>query len=290
MMQIHSFLDTTTETFTHVLVDETTQQCAIIDPVLDFDPSAGRISHENANNLIAFIEQQALTLVYIIETHAHADHLSSAPYLKAKLGGQIVIGKSIDSVQKTFKSIYDLSSQFKTDASQFDILTEEGSTLSLGSLIITAMHMPGHTPADMVYWVDDGQRKAVFVGDTLFAPDVGTARCDFPNGSSSDLYDSIQRLLSLPDDTLLYLCHDYPPKNGRQHAPTTTVADEKQRNIHVKHGTSKAEFIQMRETRDKDLPMPRLILPSVQVNINAGELPNAHANGIKYLSIPLNQF
>ena len=165
MMQIHSFLDTTTETFTHVLVDETTQQFAIIDPVLDFDPSAGRISHENANNLIAFIEQQALTLVYIIETHAHADHLSSAPYLKAKLGGQIVIGKSIDSVQKTFKSIYDLSSQFKTDASQFDILTEEGSTLSLGSLIITAMHMPGHTPADMVYWVDDGQRKAVFVGD-----------------------------------------------------------------------------------------------------------------------------
>ena len=201
-----------------------------------------------------------------------------------------VVGKSIDSVQKTFKSIYDLSSQFKTDASQFDILTEDGSTLSLGSLIITAMHMPGHTPADMVYWVDDGQRKAVFVGDTLFAPDVGTARCDFPNGSSSDLYDSIQRLLSLPDDTLLYLCHDYPPKNGRQHTPTTTVADEKQRNIHVKHGTSKAEFIQMRETRDKDLPMPRLILPSVQVNINAGELPNAHANGIKYLSIPLNQF
>lgn len=290
MMQIYSFLDATTETFTHVLVDESTKDCAIIDPVLDFDQNAGKISHTNADTIINFIQQQGLQPVYIIETHAHADHLSSAPYLKEKLGGKIVIGKYIDDVQKTFKPIYDLGSSFKTDASQFDILTEEGSTLTLGSLTITAMHVPGHTPADMAYLVDDGQRKVVFVGDTLFAPDVGTARCDFPNGSSSNLYDSIQRLLALPDDTVLYLCHDYPPRNARKHIPTTTIADEKQYNIHVKQGMSKAEFIQMRDTRDKNLPMPKLILPSVQVNINAGELPTPHDNGVKYLTIPLNQF
>lgn len=290
MMQIHSFLDKVTETFTHVLVDEESLLCAIIDPVLDFEPNAAKISFDSADAIIEFIQEQQLTLAYIIETHAHADHLSSAPYLKAKLGGSIVIGKHIDKVQKTFKPIYDLPQAFKTDASQFDILTDEGMQLELGELTITAMQVPGHTPADMAYQVTDNQRTAIFVGDTLFAPDVGTARCDFPAGSSSDLYDSIQRLLSFSDDTLLYLCHDYPPKNGREHTPTTTVADEKQRNIHVKQGTSKAEFMRLRDTRDKNLPMPKLILPSVQVNINAGELPPAHDNGVRYLSIPLNQF
>ncbi len=290
MMQIHSFLDKVTETFTHVLVDEESLLCAIIDPVLDFEPNAAKISFDSADAIIEFIQEQQLTLAYIIETHAHADHLSSAPYLKAKLGGSIVIGKHIGKVQKTFKPIYDLPQAFKTDASQFDILTDEGMQLELGELTITAMHVPGHTPADMAYQVTDNQRTAIFVGDTLFAPDVGTARCDFPAGSSSDLYDSIQRLLSFSDDTLLYLCHDYPPKNGREHTPTTTVADEKQRNIHVKQGTSKAEFMRLRDTRDKNLPMPKLILPSVQVNINAGELPPAHDNGVRYLSIPLNQF
>ena len=287
-MIIHSFLDKDTETFTHVLVDEASKHCAIIDPVLDFDPKAAKTTYDSADKVIKFVKEQGLTLDYIIETHAHADHLSSAPYIKEKLGGQIVIGKHIDTVQKTFKSIYHFT-DLATDASQFDILTEEDTTLKLGDITINAMHVPGHTPADMAYQVSDGKKLAVFVGDTIFAPDVGTARCDFPNGSSEDLYDSIQRLLALPDDTLLYLCHDYPPKEGRPHTPSTTVIDQKQRNVHVKQGTTKAEFVRMRNERDKTLPMPRLILPSVQVNINAGELPKPESNGIRYLKLPLNQ-
>lgn len=291
-MNIHSFLDKDTETFTHVLVDEASKHCAIIDPVLDFDPAAGKIRYDNANNVIGFVKSQGLTLDYIIETHAHADHLSSAPYIKAQLGGKIVMGKYIDKVQKTFKTIFNFD-DLATDASQFDILTEEGSELKLGDLSITAMHVPGHTPADMAYKVTDksGDREkmAVFVGDTIFAPDVGSARCDFPQGSAEDLYDSIQRLLALPDDTLLYLCHDYPTKGGREHIAMVCVGEQKLRNIHVKQGTPKAEFVRMRNQRDKTLAMPRLILPSVQVNINAGELPKPEDNGVHYLKIPLNQ-
>ena len=291
-MNIHSFLDKDTETFTHVLVDTASKHCAIIDPVLDFDPAAGKISYDNANNVIGFVKSQGLTLDYIIETHAHADHLSSAPYIKAQLGGKIVMGKYIENVQKTFKTIFNFD-DLATDASQFDILTEEGSELTLGDLSITAMHVPGHTPADMAYKVTDksagNEKIAVFVGDTIFAPDVGSARCDFPHGSAEDLYDSIQRLLALPDDTLLYLCHDYPPKGGREHIATVCVGEQKLRNIHVKQGTSKAEFVRMRNQRDKTLAMPRLILPSVQVNINAGELPKPEDNGVRYLKIPLNQ-
>ena len=291
-MNIHSFLDKDTETFTHVLVDEASKHCAIIDPVLDFDPAAGKIRYDNANNIIGFVKSQGLTLDYIIETHAHADHLSSAPYIKAQLGGKIVMGKYIDKVQKTFKTIFNFD-DLATDASQFDILTEEGSELTLGDLSIIAMHVPGHTPADMAYKVTDksagNEKIAVFVGDTIFAPDVGSARCDFPHGSAEDLYDSIQRLLALPDDTLLYLCHDYPPKGGREHIATVCVGEQKLRNIHVKQGTPKAEFVRMRNQRDKTLAMPRLILPSVQVNINAGELPKPENNGVRYLKIPLNQ-
>ena len=227
-----------------------------------------------------------------IETHAHSDHLSSAHYIKAQLGGKTVMGKYIDKVQKTFKTIFNFD-DLATDASQFDILTEEGSELTLGDLSITAMHVPGHTPADMAYKVTDKsgnkEKIAVFVGDTIFAPDVGSARCDFPHGSAEDLYDSIQRLLALPDDTLLYLCHDYPPKGGREHIATVCAGGQKLRNIHVKQGTSKAEFVRMRNQRDKTLAMPRLILPSVQVNINAGELPKPEDNGVRYLKIPLNQ-
>lgn len=204
----------------------------------------------------------------------------------------IGMGKYIDKVQKTFKTIFNFD-DLATDASQFDILTEEGSEFILGDLSITAMHVPGHTPADMAYKVTDksaGKKKiAVFVGDTIFAPDVGSARCDFPHGSAEDLYDSIQRLLALPDDTLLYLCHDYPPKGGREHIATVCVDEQKLRNIHVKQGTPKAEFVRMRNQRDKTLAMPRLILPSVQVNINAGELPKPEDNGVRYLKIPLNQ-
>ncbi|MFW2177572.1 MULTISPECIES: MBL fold metallo-hydrolase [unclassified Moraxella] len=300
-MNIHSFLDPDTETYTHVAVDESAEQnlaknpsqniskkCAIIDPVLDYDPKAGKTSTQAIDKVIDFIQSQNLTVEYIIETHAHADHLSSAPYVKAKLGGQIVIGKAISQVQQTFKQIFNLDEDFATDASQFDLLTEEGTTLQLGNITITAMHVAGHTPADMAYVFDDGEKQAVFVGDTIFAPDVGTARCDFPNGSAEDLYDSIQRLLALPDDTLLYLCHDYPPAGGRPHTPTACVSDQKLSNIHVKNGTSKAEFVRMRNERDKTLAMPRLILPSVQVNINAGQLPTAESNGVQYLKIPLN--
>ncbi len=286
-MQVETFLDKDTETFTHVLIDNQHQCCAVIDPVLDFDPKSGRTSTDNIDKVIDFIKKNNLTVQFIIETHAHADHLSSAPYLKQKLGGQVVIGKYIYKVQQVFKEIFNLDISFKTDASQFDILTDEGSQLILGSLTITAMHVAGHTPADMAYHVSDGKQQIIFVGDTIFAPDVGTARCDFPAGSADNLYDSIQRLLSFPDDTLLYLCHDYPP-NGRDYQSHVSVLSQKQNNIHVKQGISKDDFIKMRTTRDKNLPMPRLILPSVQVNINAGKLPEPENNGTRYLKIPLN--
>lgn len=286
-MQVETFLDKDTETFTHVLIDNQHQCCAVIDPVLDFDPKSGRTSTDNIDKVIDFIKKNNLTVQFIIETHAHADHLSSAPYLKQKLGGQVVIGKYIYKVQQVFKEIFNLDISFKTDASQFDILTDEGSQLILGNLTITAMHVAGHTPADMAYHVSDGKQQIIFVGDTIFAPDVGTARCDFPAGSADNLYDSIQRLLSFPDDTLLYLCHDYPP-NGRDYLSHVSVLSQKQNNIHVKQGISKDDFIKMRTTRDKNLPMPRLILPSVQVNINAGKLPEPENNGTRYLKIPLN--
>ena len=285
-MDIHSFLDRDTETYTHVAVAKN-GDCAVIDPVLDFDNKSGRTLTTSVDKVIDFIKSEKWTVKYIIETHAHADHLSAAPYIKQNLGGELVIGKHIDKVQETFKKIFNLDMSFKTDASQFDILTDEGSTLQMDNITITAMHVPGHTPADMAYQFSDGEKLAVFVGDTIFAPDVGTARCDFPNGSAEELYDSIQRLLALPDDALLYLCHDYPPQ-GRIHTPTATVMSEKQNNIHVKQGTTKAEFVKMRTDRDKTLPMPRLILPSVQVNINAGELPAPEDNGVRYLKIPLN--
>lgn len=286
-MQVETFLDKDTETFTHVLIDNQHQCCAVIDPVLDFDPKSGRTSTDNIDKVIDFIKKNNLTVQFIIETHAHADHLSSAEYLKQKLGGQVVIGKYIYKVQQVFKEIFNLDISFKTDASQFDILTDEGSQLILGNLTITAMHVAGHTPADMAYHVSDGKQQIIFVGDTIFAPDVGTARCDFPAGSADNLYDSIQRLLSFPDDTLLYLCHDYPP-NGRDYLSHVSVLSQKQNNIHVKQGISKDDFIKMRTTRDKNLPMPRLILPSVQVNINAGKLPEPENNGTRYLKIPLN--
>ncbi|UNU72876.1 MBL fold metallo-hydrolase [Moraxella nasovis] len=285
-MNIHSFLDLNTETFTHILVSEADGVCAVIDPVLDFDQKSGEFSQLGADRIISFIRDHQLTLKYIIETHAHADHLSSAPYIKQQLGGQIVIGQKIDEVQKTFKTVFNLS-DLATDGSQFDILTDEGTTLMLGRITITAMHVPGHTPADMAYQADDGERLVVFVGDTIFAPDVGTARCDFPNGSAKNLYHSIERILALPDETQLYLCHDYPPK-GRDYTPKTTVGEQKRHNIHVKNGISQDDFVKMRNARDKTLAVPRLILPSVQVNINAGELPQPEDNGVRYLKLPLH--
>lgn len=286
-MQVHSFLHQDTETYTHILADADAGVCAVIDPVLDFDPKSGHTSTTSANDVIDFIKQHHWQVNYIIETHAHADHLSAAPHIKAELGGKLVIGKHITGVQTIFKEVFNLDTHFKTDASQFDVLTDEDSQLKLGKITITAMHVPGHTPADMAYVATDEEKTVVFVGDTLFAPDVGTARCDFPGGDAGTLYDSIQRLLTLPDDTLMYLCHDYP-SGGRTHTPSTTVSAQKQSNIHIKDGINKEEFVVMRERRDATLAMPHLILPSIQVNIQAGKMPEPEDNGTRYLKIPLN--
>ena len=286
-MQVHSFLHSDTETYTHVLADVQQQVCAIIDPVLDFDAKSGHTDTASVDEVIAFVREQGWTLVYIIETHAHADHISAAIHVKDELGGKLVIGQYITEVQKIFKKMFNFDSSFRTDASQFDILTDEGETLALGGITITAMYVPGHTRADMAYLAADDEKTVVFVGDTLFAPDVGTARCDFPGGDAKTLYQSIQKLLALPDETIMYLCHDYPSQ-GRKHCPTTTVAAQKLGNIHVKEGINEAEFVEMRERRDATLEMPRLIIPSVQLNIDAGHFPEPEDNGTRYLKVPLN--
>ena len=280
---VESFLDPDTETFSHVAYAGVGTACAIFDPVLDFDPKAGRTSTASADRLMAFIQANQLQVEWIIETHAHADHLSAAPYLKQQLGGKVAIGQPIHIVQQVFKDLFHLEADFATDGRQFDHLFAAGDQFKIGALQATVLHVPGHTPADMAYQVDD----VLFVGDTLFMPDVGTARCDFPGGDAASLYHSIQTLLAFPADTKLYLCHDYPPA-GRQHQAVSTVAAQKAENIHVKDGISEADFVQMRTQRDLGLAMPRLILPAVQVNIRAGQLPPAEANGVHYLKIPLN--
>ena len=251
-MQVHSFLHSDTETYTHVLADVQQQVCAIIDPVLDFDAKSGHTATASIDEVITFVREQGWKLVYIIETHAHADHISAAIHVKDELGGKLVIGQYITEVQKVFKQIFNFDTSFHTDASQFDILTDEGETLTLGGITITAMYVPGHTRADMAYLAADDEKTVVFVGDTIFAPDVGTARCDFPGGDAKTLYQSIQKLLALPDETIMYLCHDYPSQ-GRKHCPTTTVAAQKLGNIHVKEGINEAEFVEMRERRDATL-------------------------------------
>lgn len=286
-MQVHSFLHSDTETYTHVLADVQQQVCAIIDPVLDFDAKSGHTATASIDEVITFVREQGWKLVYIIETHAHADHISAAIHVKDELGGKLVIGQYITEVQKVFKQIFNFDTSFHTDASQFDILTDEGETLTLGGITITAMYVPGHTRADMAYLAADDEKTVVFVGDTIFAPDVGTARCDFPGGDAKTLYQSIQKLLALPDETIMYLCHDYPSQ-GRKHCPTTTVAAQKLGNIHVKEGINEAEFVEMRERRDATLEMPRLIIPSVQINIDAGHLPKPEDNGTRYLKVPIN--
>jgi len=282
-LHVQSFLDPDTETFTHIAHAGIGTACAIFDPVLDFDPKSGRTSTKSADQLIAFIQTHQLRVEWIIETHAHADHLSSAPYLQQQLGGKIAIGQPIDRVQQVFKQLFHLEAEFATDGRQFDHLFAAGDQFQIGELSGHVLHVPGHTPADMAYHIED----AVFVGDTIFMPDVGTARCDFPGGDARTLYQSIQHLLRLPPATKLYLCHDYPPA-GRAHQAVTTVAEQRQYNIHVHDGISEDAFVQMRTQRDAGLAMPRLILPSVQVNIRAGQLPPAEANGVQYLKIPIN--
>lgn len=282
---VQSFFDPATWTYTHVVYDHAGGHGAIIDPVLDFDARSGRTTTTRADEVVAFVRAQSLTIDWIIETHAHADHLSAAPHVQAQVGGRVAIGGAIQQVQRVFKPLFHLEADFPTDGSQFDHLFQDGEPFRIGELMATAWHVPGHTPADMAYVVGD----AVFVGDTLFMPDVGSARCDFPGGDAHQLYHSIQRILALPAETRLFLCHDYPPE-GRAAQPMCTVADQLQRNIHVRDGISEAEFVAMRQARDATLAMPNLILPSVQVNIRAGHLPPAEADGRRYLKLPVNVF
>jgi len=281
--QVKAFFDPATWTVSYVVFDAPGGHCALVDSVLDYDPKSGRTRTDSANQLIAFVREQNLTVDWILETHAHADHLSAAPYLRKHLGGKIAIGGKITQVQNVFKGIFHLEPEFATNGSQFDHLFEDGDTFAIGTLQAQALSVPGHTPACMAYQVGD----AVFVGDTLFMPDVGTARCDFPGGNAHTLYQSVRKLLSLPAETRLFMCHDYPPE-GREAQWECTVADQRARNIHVHDGVSEAEFVAMRTKRDAGLAMPVLILPSVQVNIRAGELPPPEANGVSYLKIPLN--
>ena len=280
---VHGIFDPATWTVTYVVYEKPGSSCAIIDSVLDYDPKSGRTKHTSADKVIDFVRANNLTVKWILETHAHADHLSAAPYLKQQLGGKIAIGDHITTVQKVFAGVFNLEPEFRQDGSQFDALIREGEPFSVGALEGHALFVPGHTPACMAYQFGD----AVFVGDTLFMPDVGTARCDFPGGDAKTLYASTRRLLSLPPETRLFMCHDYPPA-GREVAFETTVAEQRAKNIHVHDGISEAQFVEMRTKRDATLEMPVLILPAVQINIRAGELPPKESNGVSYVKIPLN--
>ena len=265
-MQIQPFFDTATNTVSYIVVDDS-KQCAIIDSVLDFDYASGRTNTANANNIIQYVEMHNLTVEWILETHVHADHLSAAPYLQERLGGKIGIGYNIKTVQETFGKIFNEGTEFERDGSQFDALFEDGDAFYIGNLRVDVLHTPGHTPACLTYVIED----AAFVGDTMFMPDFGTARCDFPGGSASDLYDSIQKVLALPDETRIFVAHDYAP-GGRDYAWETTVGEQKAKNIQIAN-RSKEDYVQMREARDAQLNMPQLILPSIQVNMRAGEVP-----------------
>lgn len=280
---VTGFFDAQTNTISYVVADPATKACAIIDSVLDFDYPAGRTGTSAADAIIAFVRHQGLTLDWLIETHVHADHLSAAPYLQQKLGGKIGIGEHIRTVQTTFGTIFNETAQFHRDGSQFDHLFRDGETYRIGGLTGTALHTPGHTPACMTHVIGD----AAFVGDTIFMPDGGSARADFPGGDARTLYRSMRRILALPPETRLFMCHDYGP-NGRDIRWETTVAAERAENIHVHDGMTEDAFVALREARDRTLGMPRLILPALQVNMRAGHLPPAEDNGTAYLKIPLN--
>lgn len=287
-MKVEGFFDPNTWTLSYLVLDTTSNRCAIIDSVLDYDPKAGRTSTESADKLIARVTELGATVDWLLETHVHADHLSAAPYLQEKLGGKLAIGEQITVVQNTFGKLFNAGTEFARDGSQFDHLFKDGDELEIGGLKLKAMHTPGHTPACMTYLITDGTQKAAFVGDTLFMPDYGTARCDFPGGDARTLYQSIQKVLSLPEDTVLYMCHDYQP-DGRELKYITSVTEQRAENIHVREGISEDEFVEMRETRDATLAMPVLILPSVQINMRAGHFPPEEDNGVAYIKIPLNQ-
>lgn len=281
--QIQAFFDDATWTVSYVVFDQPGGHCALVDSVLDYDPKSGRTSTRSAERLVEFVQSRDLTVQWILETHAHADHLSAAHYLRKKIGGKIAIGAAITHVQDVFKGVFHLEPEFRADGSQFDHLLQDEEEFRIGALTAKALAVPGHTPACMAYQVED----AVFVGDTLFMPDVGTARCDFPGGNAHTLYQSVRKLLSLPAKTRLFMCHDYPP-SGRDATWQSTVADQRAHNIHVHDGVTEDAFVELRTRRDATLEMPVLILPSVQINIRAGELPPAEANGVTYLKIPVN--
>jgi len=280
---VRAFFDPATWTLTYIVKDPDSSSCAIIDSVLDYEAASGRTKTESADQVIAMVEAENLTVEWVLETHVHADHLSAAPYLHDKLGGKIGIGAHITDVQNIFGNLFNAEPEFRRDGSQFDHLFTDGDTFSIGGLTAIAMHTPGHTPACITYHVGD----ALFVGDTMFMPDFGTARCDFPGGDARALYHSIQRLLALPPETRMFMCHDYMP-NGREMQYETTVGEQKISNLQVHDGISEDDFVAMRSAKDETLGMPTLILPSVQVNMRAGELPPAEDNGVRYLKIPLD--
>ena len=282
--EIASFFDPATYTVTYIVHDPATMEAAIVDSVLDFDPNSGRTATASADKVIDYVTSHNLKVKWLLETHAHADHFSAAPYLQEKLGGQIAIGAEITTVQNVFGKLFNAGADFERDGSQFDALFKDGDTFTIGNLPVTVMHVPGHTPADIAYVVGE----AVFVGDTMFMPDYGTARADFPGGDARQLFRSLRRILALPPETRLFMCHDYLPKGRTTYVWETTVAAEREGNIHAHDGITEDEFVQVREARDATLDMPRLILPSVQVNMRAGHLPPPDENGVTYLKIPVN--
>ncbi|QVM91463.1 MBL fold metallo-hydrolase [Pseudomonas entomophila] len=287
-LHVEAFFDKATWTISYLVMDGETRQCALIDSVLDYDPKSGRTCSRSADQLIARVEALGAKVQWLLDTHVHADHLSAAAYLKQKLGGSIAIGAQITQVQKVFGTLFNAGPGFARDGSQFDVLFEDEEGFRIGNLHARALHTPGHTPACMSYMVEDAGEIAVFVGDTLFTPDYGTARCDFPGASARTLYRSIRRLLAFPDHTRLFMCHDYLP-GGRELRYETTVAEQRAANIHIHEGVSEESFVEMREARDKTLDMPVLILPSVQINMRSGQFPEPEANGVSYLKIPLNK-
>lgn len=282
--EVQAFFDTDTYTVSYVVKDPKSNACAVIDSVLDFDPASGRTGHASADKIIEHVKREGLSVEWILETHAHADHLSAAPYLQAALGGRIAIGADIVAVQRVFGALFGLGADFTPNGRQFDHLFTDGERFNIGELETVVLHTPGHTPACVSYVVGD----AVFVGDTLFMPDYGTARCDFPGGDAATLFASVRRLLSLPPETRMFLCHDYLAPGRTDYRWETTVGEQKAANVHLHDGVAEAEFVQKRRARDATLAMPRLILPSIQVNIRAGRFPEPEANGVRYLKLPID--
>ena len=281
---VKAFFDPATNTISYVVKDPTSAKCAVVDSVMDIDYAAGRITHDNADEIIAYVRDNGLEVEWLIETHVHADHLSAAPYIQGKLGGKIGIGENITVVQEVFGKVFNEGTEFQRDGSQFDRLFKEGDTYQIGNMTAFAMHTPGHTPACMTHVVGD----AAFVGDTLFMPDGGSARADFPGGDAGVLFDSIQKVLALPDETRLFMCHDYGP-NGRDIQWETSVRDEKAHNIHVGGGKTKEDFVKFRTERDAQLDMPKLIIPSLQVNMRGGSMPPADEHGDVFFKVPVNK-